>query len=79
MTRMSQNPVSGIIATITGGTLSVTEIVNSGSLWLTFGGALLAFVGGLWAWRTAKLQREAALLDLATKRMEHERARHHRR
>lgn len=76
MTRMSQNPVSGIIATITGGTITVEQIVNNGSLWLTFGGALLAFVGGVWAWRTAKIQREAALLDLATKRLEHERAQH---
>ena len=58
----------------TGSTMYVTEIVTQGSLWLTFGGALLAFLGGIWAFATARMRYKAEAVRLKMAELEFERS-----
>ncbi len=74
ITEKMKSPLTGMLAFFTGSTVTVTEIVTSGSLWLTFGGALLAFLGGLWALLTARLRYKAEWLKLEQAKIEFARA-----
>jgi hypothetical protein len=69
-----QNPSSGFLAFLTGSTVTLTEIIREGSLWLTFGGAALALVGGVWTYRTAKIRFKIAMAELKQVELELERA-----
>lgn len=69
-----QNPSSGFLAFLTGSTVTLTEIIRNGSLWLTFGGAALALVGGVWTYRTAKIRFQIEMTKLKQAELELERA-----
>ena len=73
VTRM-QNPSSGFLAFLTGSTVTLTEIIRDGSLWLTFGGAALAIAGGVWTYRAAKIKYQIEMMNLKIKEIEFERA-----
>jgi len=66
----NQNFFGGYIAFLTGGSVSLSEIITSGSLALTFIGALLAVIGGWWAYRSSKLKYEVAVLDHKIRKIE---------
>ena len=76
------NPFSGFLAFLTGSTVSITETLREGSVWITFGGALLAMIGGVWTYRTAKVKFQIEMAKLKVAEIELERAsikRNHRR
>ncbi len=66
--------MAGVLALLTGGTVSVKEIVTSGSLWLTLGGALLAFIGGFWTLWTARTRYRIELVKLKQAEFDFERS-----
>ncbi len=72
--RHMNNPFSGFLAFLTGSTVTVTEIVKNGSMWLTFGGALLAVLGGWWTLRTSKVRFQIEMTKLKQAELEFERA-----
>ena len=67
-------PLSGFLAFITGGTITITEVVREGSIWLTFAGAILAFVGGIWTYNTAKIRFKIEITKLKQAEIEFEKA-----
>lgn len=54
----------------------MTEIVREGSIYLTFGGAVLAVLGGVWTYRTAQVKFQIELAKLKLAELEFERASH---
>ena len=68
------NPFSGFLAFMTGTTVTVTEVIREGSLWMTFFGAALALVGGVWTYRTARVKFQIEMARLKLAELEFERA-----
>lgn len=69
-----QNPSSGFLAFLTGSTVTLTEIIRDGSLWLTFAGAALALIGGIWTYKTARVRFQIEMTKLRQAELELERA-----
>lgn len=72
-----KTPFVGALAFLTGGTISVQQMITSGSLWLTAGGSLLAFAGGIWTWKTSRLKYQIESVKLKQAELEFERINRH--
>jgi len=62
--------VKGVMATIFGGGLSIYEIIRNGSIILTGIGALVAVLGGLYAFRAKQLDKRRAEVELEKAELE---------
>ena len=68
------SPLAGILATITGGSVSLTEALTNGSLFLTCAGGVLALAGGIFTYRAARMKYRASKVELAIRELEYARA-----
>lgn len=68
------SPSGGLLALLTGTTLTLTEIIRNGSIWLTFAGGALAILGGFWTYRSARIKFKIDMLNLKMAEIEFEKA-----
>jgi hypothetical protein len=67
-------PSGGLLALLTGSTVTLTEIIREGSIWLTCAGAMLALLGGFWTYRSARVKFKTDMLNLKMAEIELEKA-----
>lgn len=68
------SPSGGLLALLTGTTVTFTEIIRNGSIWLTFAGAALAIFGGWWTYRSAMIKFKIDMINLKIAELELEKA-----
>ena len=68
------NPATGLVAFVTGSTVSITEFLSAGSVFLTLIGSGVALAGGVWMYLAARNKAKISELELQRAELELQRA-----
>ncbi len=68
------NPFSGFLAYLAGATVTLTELIRNGSVWVIFGGLIISALGGFWTYRSARMKFKIDMINLKIAELELEKA-----